>query len=60
MVLGGDNSLPSVKIHPSVIFEILNCYTRREDRLNRVIGTLLGITKENCIEVLYLVPIAVC
>ncbi|GMG98308.1 hypothetical protein Nepgr_000148 [Nepenthes gracilis] len=32
----------SVKVHPVVIFNICNCYIRRPDQAERVIGTLLG------------------
>ncbi|GMG98307.1 hypothetical protein Nepgr_000147 [Nepenthes gracilis] len=32
----------SVKVHPVVIFNICNCYIRRPDQAERVIGTLGG------------------
>lgn len=50
--------MPSVKIHPTVVFEILNIFSRRDERQNRVVGTLLGVTKDNCIEITecYVVP----
>lgn len=32
----------SVKVHPLVIFNICDCYVRRPDQAERVIGTLLG------------------
>ncbi|XP_050212027.1 eukaryotic translation initiation factor 3 subunit F [Mercurialis annua] len=37
------NSTPlSAKVHPLVIFNICDCYVRRPDQADRVIGTLLG------------------
>ncbi|KNA22940.1 hypothetical protein SOVF_029310 [Spinacia oleracea] len=38
---GGSTSL-NVKVHPLVIFNICDCYVRRPDQAERVIGTLLG------------------
>ena len=32
----------TVKVHPLVIFNICDCYVRRPDQAERVIGTLLG------------------
>uniref|UniRef100_A0A5B6ZD58 Eukaryotic translation initiation factor 3 subunit F n=1 Tax=Davidia involucrata TaxID=16924 RepID=A0A5B6ZD58_DAVIN len=32
----------SAKVHPLVIFNICDCYVRRSDQADRVIGTLLG------------------
>ncbi|GAB2285761.1 Eukaryotic translation initiation factor 3 subunit F [Dionaea muscipula] len=32
----------TVKVHPLVIFNICDCYVRRPDQADRVIGTLLG------------------
>lgn len=32
----------SAKVHPLVIFNICDCYVRRPDQAERVIGTLLG------------------
>lgn len=32
----------SAKVHPIVIFNICDCYVRRPDQAERVIGTLLG------------------
>ncbi len=49
LVLGDE--LPSVKVHPSVVFDILNSFSRREDLSHRVVGTLLGVVKDNCVEV---------
>lgn len=39
--------LPSVTVHPSVLFSILDHYLRRNDVQERVIGTLLGIRNED-------------
>ena len=50
----GDEPLPIVKVHATVIFTILNNYIRRDDRQMRVIGTLLGLVQSsdgNVIEV---------
>ena len=40
-----------VKVHPTVVFSILNSFVRREKRDFRVIGTLLGVVKDGQIEV---------
>lgn len=32
----------SAKVHPLVIFNICDCFVRRPDQADRVIGTLLG------------------
>jgi translation initiation factor 3 subunit F len=32
----------SAKVHPLVVFNICDCYVRRPDQAERVIGTLLG------------------
>ena len=32
----------SAKVHPLVIFNICDCYVRRPDQAERVVGTLLG------------------
>lgn len=49
----GDEPLPLVKLHPTVVFSILNSFSRRSDQNSRVIGTLLGVVKEgNTIEIL--------
>ena len=50
-MLNGDTPLPSVMIHPTVVFEILNSFSRRDDRQNRIIGTLMGIIHDNRVEV---------
>jgi hypothetical protein len=36
------SSTLSAKVHPLVIFNICDCYVRRPDQAERVIGTLLG------------------
>lgn len=48
----GDTPVPIVKVHPTVVFSILNSYVRREKRDFRVIGTLLGVVKDGQIEVI--------
>jgi hypothetical protein len=48
----GDTPVPVVKVHPTVVFSILNSFVRREKRDFRVIGTLLGVVgKDGQIEV---------
>lgn len=39
---GTSSSTLTAKIHPLVIFNICDCYVRRPDQAERVIGTLLG------------------
>ena len=51
---------PVVKVHPTVVFSILNNFVRRNDREQRVIGALLGIAKEGSIEVSMLGPDFFC
>ena len=49
----------AVKIHPVVLFSICDAYIRRNDKQERVIGTLLGGTNaEGVVEVkdVYVVP----
>jgi len=41
----------SCKIHPTVIFAILDHYVRRNDSQNRVIGTVLGVENDGVIEI---------
>ncbi|EXB58177.1 Eukaryotic translation initiation factor 3 subunit F [Morus notabilis] len=41
-VLQFSSSSLSAKVHPLVIFNICDCYVRRPDQAERVIGTLLG------------------
>lgn len=31
-----------VKVHPTILFEIVDGYERRKENSNRVIGTLIG------------------
>ncbi len=47
----------SVKVHPVVIFNILDHYIRKEDRQDRVIGTLLGVNVEGAIEIRNCFPV---
>jgi translation initiation factor 3 subunit F len=47
----GTCALPSVKVHPTAIFGILNHFSRRSDLDTRVIGTLLGTRNGNEIEI---------
>jgi len=51
LCLGGDDNLPTVKVHATAVFGILNSYGRRAEKNARVIGTLLGTVKDNCVEV---------
>jgi len=41
----------SVKVHPIVLFQIVDSFERRKDGAARVIGTLLGTTEPGCVEV---------
>ncbi|XP_015919367.1 eukaryotic translation initiation factor 3 subunit F [Parasteatoda tepidariorum] len=41
----------TVKIHPVVLFSIIDSYERRNDLQHRVIGTLLGIHEKGAVEV---------
>lgn len=46
------NSIPvDVKIHPTVIFSIIDSYERRSEKMTRVVGTLLGTNIQGNIEV---------
>jgi translation initiation factor 3 subunit F len=47
----GDKEKLVVKLHPTVVFSILNNFVRRNDRESRVIGTLLGTIKDGVVEV---------
>ncbi|XP_076328548.1 eukaryotic translation initiation factor 3 subunit F-like [Tachypleus tridentatus] len=40
-----------VKVHPVVLFSIVDSYERRHEGANRVIGTLLGIQEKGAVEV---------
>lgn len=44
-------------VHPVVLFSIIDHYSRREDGQDRVIGTLLGTTNGNQIEVCSCFPV---
>jgi len=46
----GDEQLPTVKLHTTAVFSILSSFMRRGENA-RVMGTLLGIIKEGCVEV---------
>lgn len=46
-----DTSLPKIKVHATVVFSILNNFTRRSPRDSRVIGTLLGEVKDGVVHV---------
>jgi pyrroloquinoline quinone biosynthesis protein B len=46
------SSIPTdVKIHPTVIFSIVDSYERRNEKMTRVVGTLLGSNIQGNIEV---------
>lgn len=46
------NSIPvDVKIHPTVLFSIVDSYERRNEKMKRVVGTLLGTNIQGNIEV---------
>ncbi|KAF2072907.1 hypothetical protein CYY_005764 [Polysphondylium violaceum] len=47
----------SVKVHPVVIFNILDHYIRRNDNQDRVIGTLLGFNNDGVIEIRNCFPV---
>jgi translation initiation factor 3 subunit F len=47
----GDAGDVAVKLHPTVVFSILNHFIRRTDRDSRVIGTLLGYVKNGVVEI---------
>lgn len=47
-----DEYLPSIRLHATAIFSILNSHSRREEKQTRVIGTLLGYAKEGYINVI--------
>ncbi|KAE7996651.1 hypothetical protein FH972_001356 [Carpinus fangiana] len=49
---GPSSATLSAKVHPLVIFNICDCYVRRPDQAERVIGTLLGsISPDGVIEI---------
>ena len=49
--LVGESALPTVRLHPMAVMNILNSFVRRSDRQARLIGTLMGIVREGNIEV---------
>jgi len=44
-------SATSCKIHPVVLFQILDHHSRRKDGQKRVIGTLLGVVSGHTVEI---------
>jgi translation initiation factor 3 subunit F len=48
----------TVKVHPVVLLQICDAYIRRNEKQERVIGTLLGSTSDGVVEVkgCYVVP----
>ena len=40
-----------IKIHPTVVFSIIDSYERRNEKMTRVVGTLLGTNIQGNIEV---------
>lgn len=48
----------TVKVHPVVLLQICDAYLRRNDKQDRVIGTLLGTASEGTVNVsrCYVVP----
>jgi translation initiation factor 3 subunit F len=48
----------TVKVHPVVLLQICDAYIRRNDKQDRVIGTLLGTATESVVTVsrCYVVP----
>lgn len=57
LVLGDQHLAPSVKIHPVVLFSIIDHYTRRNEGQDRVIGTLLGTVRDGEVEVRNCFPV---
>ncbi|CAL9767331.1 unnamed protein product [Musa acuminata subsp. burmannicoides] len=43
--------IPSATLHPDVHFNICDCYVRRPDQAERVIGTLLGSVSDGVLEI---------
>jgi len=49
---GPSSATRSAKVQPLVIFNVCDCYVRRPDQAERVIGTLLGsISPDGVIEI---------
>ena len=44
-------AIEKVFIHPVVLFSIVDSYERRNEDAKRVIGTLLGVTDKNSVEI---------
>jgi translation initiation factor 3 subunit F len=59
VLLPTSNTSVSVRVHPVALFAICDAYIRRNEKQERVIGTLLGtVTDSNVLEVknCYVVP----
>lgn len=52
-----DDTSITYKVHPVVIFSVLDHYKRRGDGQERVIGTLLGIKSGNTVEITNCFPV---
>ena len=44
-------AIEKVYIHPVVLFSIVDSFERRNEDAKRVIGTLLGVTDKNSVEI---------
>ncbi len=51
LTLEPSGALPVVKLHPSVVMEILTLYNKRTERNARIIGSLLGTNRDGVCEV---------
>lgn len=51
LTLEPSGALPVVKLHPSVVIEILTLYNKRTERNARIIGSLLGTNRDGVCEV---------
>jgi len=51
------HSSVSVKLHPVVLFTILDHFVRRTDKQERVIGTLLGSNNDGVVEIRNCFPV---
>jgi len=56
MFLDGSGNV-TCKVHPAVVFTILDHYTRRNDGQERVIGTLLGEENDGVVEIKNCFPV---
>lgn len=57
LVFADQNLAPNVKVHPVVLFSIIDHYTRRNEGQDRVIGTLLGSVRDGEVEVRNCFPV---